>query len=213
MGNSFFGRWRGWFWRGCSACGRHSVTAFAGEAPVCGAALKVADKPRIVVGGVGRKPGRWPTRGGCGAAAWARRTGIQWLVFQLVLIGRWGNGEERACAGGACRSVEQAVMAGAVEAARQQVEQEAADELVGGERHDLLAVGAVAAIILVAEGDAGWPDGEQPLVGDGDAVGVAREIGEHRLGAGEGWLGVDHPAFAANRREVAQEGAPISQPC
>ncbi len=46
-------------------------------------------------------------------------------------------------------------MADAVEAARQDVEQEAADELVGGERHDLLAVGAVAAIVLVAEGDAG----------------------------------------------------------
>ena len=38
---------------------------------------------------------------------------------------------------------------------RQDVEQEAADELVGGERHDLLPVGAGAAIVLVAEGDAG----------------------------------------------------------
>ena len=59
---------------------------------------------------------------------------------------------EMAVAGGAG---EQAVVADAVEALRQDVEQEAADELVGGERHDLLPVGAGAAIVLVAEGDAG----------------------------------------------------------
>jgi hypothetical protein len=34
------------------------------------------------------------------------------------------------------------------------VKQEAADELVGAERHDLLAIRAIAVIILVAEGDA-----------------------------------------------------------
>ena len=37
-------------------------------------------------------------------------------------------------------------MADAVEPARQDVEQEAADELVGAERHDLLPVGAIAAV-------------------------------------------------------------------
>ena len=50
---------------------------------------------------------------------------------------------------------EQAVVADAMEPARQDVEQEPADELVGAERHDLLTVGSVAAIILVAESDAG----------------------------------------------------------
>ncbi len=50
-------------------------------------------------------------------------------------------------------------MPDAVEAARQDVEQEAADELVGGQRHDLLALAAVAAVILVAEGDAGLVEG------------------------------------------------------
>ncbi|MEA2961467.1 MAG: hypothetical protein QOI46_1565 [Alphaproteobacteria bacterium] len=104
-------------------------------------------------------------------------------------------------------------MANAVEPARQKVEQEAADELVGAERHDALAVRAIAAIILVAEGDAGLVEGEEPPVGDGDAVSVAREVGEHRFGAGEGWLGVDHPAFVADRREVAQEDAPVSERC
>jgi len=39
-------------------------------------------------------------------------------------------------------------MPDAVEAAWQDVDQEAADELVGGQRHDLLAFGAIAAIVL-----------------------------------------------------------------
>jgi len=47
---------------------------------------------------------------------------------------------------------------------------EAADELVDAERHDLLAIHAVAAVILVAEGDAGLVEGEQPPVRDSDAV-------------------------------------------
>lgn len=42
-------------------------------------------------------------------------------------------------------------MPDAVEAARQDMKQEAADELVGGKRHDLLTVGVVAAVVLVAE--------------------------------------------------------------
>jgi hypothetical protein len=43
---------------------------------------------------------------------------------------------------------EQAVVADAVEPARQDVEQEAADELVGSERHHLLSIGTIAAVIL-----------------------------------------------------------------
>ena len=102
-------------------------------------------------------------------------------------------------------------MANAVEPARQDVKQEAADELVGGERHDALPVRAIATIVLVAEGDAGLVEGEQPPVRDGDAVSVAREIGEHRFGTGEGRLGVDHPTLMADRREMPQEGAPVSE--
>ena len=70
------------------------------------------------------------------------------------------------------------------------MEQEAADELVGGEGHDLLAVGTAAAIVLVAERDAAFVEAEEPAVRDGDAVGVARQVGEHRLGTGERRLSV-----------------------
>src|SRR3954469_5805329 len=76
-------------------------------------------------------------------------------------------------AGSARRTGEQAVVANAVEPAWQDVEQEAADELVGGECPDVLPPPAVAAIVLVAERDAGFVEAEQPPVRDGNAVRVA----------------------------------------
>jgi len=55
-------------------------------------------------------------------------------------------------------------MANTVEAAWQDVEQEAADELVGAERHDALALGTVAAIVFVSEGDTLLVEVGQPSV-------------------------------------------------
>src|SRR3546814_6050773 len=80
---------------------------------------------------------------------------------------------------------EQAIVADAVESARQGVEQEAAEELVSRERHDLLPSGAGLAVVLVPEGDALLIEAEEAAVRYGDPVGVARQIGEHGLGPGE----------------------------
>jgi hypothetical protein len=66
------------------------------------------------------------------------------------------------------------------------VEQEAADELARAEGHAADALAAIAAIVLDAEGDTPVVEGDQAAVGDGDTVGVAGEIGEDRLGPGEG---------------------------
>jgi hypothetical protein len=38
--------------------------------------------------------------------------------------------------------------------------------------------------------------GDESVVGDGHAMGVAAQILEHILGATEGWLGVDHPMLS-----------------
>ena len=76
---------------------------------------------------------------------------------------------------------------------RQDVDEEAADELVGGERHDLVAVAALDAVVLPLEGDAVVVERDQAAVGDGDAVGVARQIGQHRLGPAERALGSRRP--------------------
>ena len=79
-------------------------------------------------------------------------------------------------------------MPNAVEAAWQDMQQEAAHELVGIERHDLLALRTCASIVLVAEGDTGLVKGDQAPVRDGDPMGVAGEIGEYRFGAAKGGL-------------------------
>ena len=112
---------------------------------------------------------------------------------------------------GARAAGEQAVVADAVEAVRQDVDQEAADELVGGECHDLLAIATIGTIVLPSEGDAGAVAGDQPAVGDGDAVGVARQIGQHGLWPAERALGIDDPfgsasgaRYAANARASAR---------
>ena len=84
-------------------------------------------------------------------------------------------------------------MADAVESRREDMDQEAADELAGCECHDLLAVAALGAIVLPSEGDAVAVAGDQPAVGDGDAVGIARQIGQHGLWPAERALGVDDP--------------------
>jgi hypothetical protein len=61
---------------------------------------------------------------------------------------------------------EQAVMADAVEALWQHMDEEAADELVFGERHPLLTVAALDAVILPSEGDAVLVEGDQAAVGE-----------------------------------------------
>ena len=102
-------------------------------------------------------------------------------------------------------------MTDAVEALRKNVEQEAADEFVGAQCHGALAIGAITAIILVAERDTMFVERDQPTVRDGNAVGVSRQIGEHRLRSGERWLGVHDPTLLAERRQVTEEGASLDQ--
>ena len=113
--------------------------------------------------------------------------------------------------GGAGGVGEEAVVADAVEAGGQDVDQEAADELAGGEGHQLAPGLALGAVVLPAEGDAALVEGDQAAVGDGDAVGVAGEVGQDRLGAGEGALGVDHPLGAAQRGQVSGEGGTVGE--
>ena len=99
----------------------------------------------------------------------------------------------------------QSVVADAVEAVRQDVDEKAADELVRAERDDFVSRAAIGAIILVPEGDAVVVGGDQPAVGDGDAVGIAREISEHRLGSTERRLCVEVPLDLAQRRQIRLE--------
>ena len=76
-------------------------------------------------------------------------------------------------------------MADAMEAAREHVKQEAADELVDGQRHRLAAGAALDPIVLPGERDAAVVGADQAAVRDGDPVGVAGQIGQHRLRPGK----------------------------
>ncbi len=127
-------------------------------------------------------------------------------------LGLW-HGEKLTAAGELLFSpaiAEEAVVADALETVGKDVEEEAADELVGGQRYGLRPV--AVAVVLPAETDlAVVVDADQAIVGDGDAVGVAGDIGQHLFGSGEGRLGIDHPFGLSRTAEVAPEAAAIAE--
>ncbi len=98
---------------------------------------------------------------------------------------------------------EEAVVADADEALGQHVEQEAADEFGKGEGQSSRPT---AAVVFEAEGDRGVIDVKQPVVRDGDAVGVPGEVLQDVLGTVEGWLCVDDPVGTAGIAEELLEG-------
>jgi hypothetical protein len=68
----------------------------------------------------------------------------------------------------------------------QNVDEEASQELIRGNGHDLLL--ASVGIVSPAERDAIVFEGYESMVGDGDAVGIAGEVVENMFGATEGGL-------------------------
>jgi hypothetical protein len=85
------------------------------------------------------------------------------------------------------------------QASRQDVEQETAEELGNVEGHQSVAVAARP--VSPAKGHAVVVEGDESAVGDGDAVGVAAEVAQHLLGAGEGRFAVDDSVFASGLAE------------
>lgn len=66
-----------------------------------------------------------------------------------------------------------------------------------------MSFGAIQAVVLHLEGHASRIEPDQAAVGYRDAVGVARQVGQHRFGPGEGFFGVHDPVNFAQR---LQEG-------
>src|ERR1700730_16354084 len=87
------------------------------------------------------------------------------------------------------------------------MDEEAADELVGGECYDFVLLASLGTIVLPFEGDAGVVERDQAAVGDGDAMGVARKVGPHRFWPGARTLAVDDPFAPAQRRQIGGEGS------
>src|SRR4029077_6909073 len=144
-----------------------------------------------------------------------RSFGVTVLEVTVRLSGRsLGRGEplwDALDVAGSTRSGKYGVGGDAVEAAGQDVQEKAADELGGVERHGLEPVAAFDPVVLSFEGEARVVEGDEPGIGDRDAMGVTREVGENGLGSGEGSLGVDDPLGPARSREDGVEGALVGE--
>src|SRR5215472_18423092 len=100
-----------------------------------------------------------------------RRVGYdEKLAGQCDIAGPIGIGEE-------------AVVTDAMEPVGQDVDQEAADELVGVERDELVAGVVLGPVILPFESHALAVEGDEPAVGDSDPVRVTGKVGEHSVGS------------------------------
>lgn len=86
---------------------------------------------------------------------------------------------------------QEAEVANAYETGGQNMQQEAPQKLIGGERHGSRLV--TMGVIAPTEGDLTFGHGDEAGVGDGDAVSITREIGEDLGRSGKRSLGIDDP--------------------
>jgi hypothetical protein len=89
------------------------------------------------------------------------------------------------------------------------VNQESAQELLCGDRHDLLL--AAVRIVFPAKRDPIILERNQSMVGDGDAVRIASEIVQNMLGTAEGWLGIDDPVLAKELSEKSSKATRLDK--
>ena len=101
---------------------------------------------------------------------------------------------------------EEAEVADALESRGESVEEKAADELLGGERHAAGFVLVFVAVVLPLERDFTVVHRLEAIVGDGGTVGITAEVSERLLGSAERRFGVDDPVASAQGGEVSPEG-------
>ena len=87
---------------------------------------------------------------------------------------------------------QQPIVADAVKAARQYMDQEAANELIAAQGHGLVAM-LFAAVILPFKGNGVTIKAQQAVITDRHPVGVAGQVSQYRLGSGKGTLGIHDP--------------------
>src|SRR5215471_7946823 len=125
-----------------------------------------------------------------------------------------GYGEEAA---GQCNVVgpvgvgEEAVVTDAMKSVGQDMDQEAADKLVGVERHKLIASVGLGPVILPFEGHALAVEGDEPAIGNSNPVRVAGKVGEDSIGSAKRSLGIDHPFALSQCGEMSFEGGRLGE--
>lgn len=84
-------------------------------------------------------------------------------------------------------------MSDAHEVTRQHMQEEAADELLGLQSHDSIAT--ATRIVLVAEPHAEFVHGQEPIIGECDAMRVAAQILKHLCRTRHRALRIDDPGL------------------
>ena len=89
---------------------------------------------------------------------------------------------------------EKAEVANANEALRENVQEDSAEELDRGQGHHAFVCHHALSLVLVMEGDTFSVKGHDPVIGNGDAMGVTAKVLQHLRGAAESGLGIDDGA-------------------
>ena len=92
---------------------------------------------------------------------------------------------------GAVAIGEEAIVPDPHEALGEDMEEKPTDEFLGREAHDLGLV--PVGIVPPTEANLAVLAIQEAFVANGDPMGVAPEVAEHRFGTTEGGFGVDHP--------------------
>ncbi len=100
-------------------------------------------------------------------------------------------------------------MADADQPFRENVDQESSQKLICGNRHDLLLT--APCVVFPAKRDSIILESNEPVVGDGDAMGIARQIVQNMFRTSEGRLGVDNPVLMEKLSQKAAKTTRLSK--
>jgi hypothetical protein len=100
-------------------------------------------------------------------------------------------------------------VANADEATGQDMKQETAEKLIGAKRREafLVAVSGVSE----AECDLFSVEEDQPVIRNGNAMGISTQVTERLIGPAERWLAVDHPTVPEELAKQVPEKAGLRQ--
>ena len=98
-----------------------------------------------------------------------------------------------------------------LETRRQGMQQKAADKLLRRDCHLSVLFAVFGPVLFVLECDLAVLYISQPVIADGDTMGIAAQIVDDLLGAAEWRLGVDHPFPLPERTEQRPEGIGFGQ--
>jgi len=99
--------------------------------------------------------------------------------------------------------------ANAYEASREYMEKEAAQKLIGGDRHQLLLT--AVCIVFPTEGHSTIGNLSDSMVRDGDPMGVARQITRYVRRSSEGSFRIHDPVVAEKQSQKTFEGFVLSE--